>query len=316
MSARGFRTSFLTSNENIPPTQPPTYSLLPEKGMPAHAPSRLDITGLQDPRGQVHWKTSVQPQEVASDISVSSPTWRDLYYRVYTQDGAVQSKNSVYPDDVSLGRTNANLVAPPHTVASIKRHLSRVEDIAGYACIKLFCDTSSAEPLDDNSIIPILTGAGPGSTPGAPIALVVSSHAETRSASSSPKSAHPDRRPTSSWLGRTMDRARSRSNPQLNDSQTQRSRDPRTSDEGHQASPVSSTFNPSLPRQADRIKRMVKTKFSAKLSDPAWLSHKKGEILFTDCVQMVCGPNNEKVIQARNAKGKVGYVYVNDVIFL
>lgn len=88
------------------------------------------------------------------------------------------------------GRTNANLVAPPHTVASIKRHLSRVEDIAGYACIKLFCDTSSAEPLDDNSIIPILTGAGPGSTPGAPIALVVSSHAETRSVSSSPKSAH------------------------------------------------------------------------------------------------------------------------------
>lgn len=67
---------------------------------------------------------------------------------------------------------------------------------------------------------------------------------------------------------------------------------------------------------------------TAQLSDPSWLSHKKGEILFTDGVQKICGPSepnvvaicasmltsylldDEKVVQARNAKGKVGCKYI------
>lgn len=85
------------------------------------------------------------------------------------------------------GRINANLVAPPHTAASIKRHLCKAEDVADYAYTRLFGDTSSSEPLDDGALVPILTGAGPGSTPSTPIALVVSSDIKTRSTASSPK---------------------------------------------------------------------------------------------------------------------------------
>lgn len=226
MSSRGFRASIFSSSDDISPTQPPIYTLLPEKStmLLAEVPSRLDTTSFQNP--QVHWKTTAQPQDDGSDrdIVAPSPTWRDrkpsnlksgsslnvyvVYYRVYTQDGAVQSKCAIDSHDTSLGensigqeyleshwyafyagRINANLVAPPHTAASIKRHLCKAEDVADYACTQLFGDTASSEPLDDKALVPILTGAGPGSTPNAPIALVVTTEtrSQTISASSSPK---------------------------------------------------------------------------------------------------------------------------------
>jgi hypothetical protein len=92
---------------------------------------------------------------------------------VYTHDGAVQSKHPVYPDDGSLGRINANWITPPHTAASIKRYLSKEEQIAENMCTSLFSEISSPSSLDDNVLMPILTGAGPGSSPGEPLALVI-----------------------------------------------------------------------------------------------------------------------------------------------
>lgn len=95
-----------------------------------------------------------------------------MYYRIYTADGAVQSKHSFYTHDLSLGRINANWVAPPHTAASIKRHLCKEEQLDDHITATLF-DISCSSPLDDGTQISIRTGDGPGSNPEEPLALKI-----------------------------------------------------------------------------------------------------------------------------------------------
>jgi hypothetical protein len=108
-----------------------------------------------------------------------------VYYRVYTEDEAVPCTQPFDPSNPYLGRIDANLVPPPHTVASIKRSLSRVEKIADHTRTRLFTLTSTTRPLDNEEHLAILAGTGPGSTPRQPLALVqVDSAAGERSASS------------------------------------------------------------------------------------------------------------------------------------
>jgi hypothetical protein len=63
-----------------------------------------------------------------------------VYYRIYAEDGAIQSANPVYTDDPSLGRVMAKLVAPPHTAMTLKRCISNVEKIDNAVPTKLFID--------------------------------------------------------------------------------------------------------------------------------------------------------------------------------
>ena len=98
----------------------------------------------------------------------------EVYYLLYADDYEIPSKVALNPEEPSLGRIRADSVAPPHSPASIKRCVSRVERnpalaLPGYA--DLFADTSSDTPFKEGHIS-ILPNDGPGLTPDEPMAIV------------------------------------------------------------------------------------------------------------------------------------------------
>jgi hypothetical protein len=95
-----------------------------------------------------------------------------VYYRLYTEDGPIESVNPVYTDDSYLGRIVPKLVAPPHTALALKHCLLNVENIDNSTDAKLFVTTSSQAPMDDAGSLSILAQPGLGSTPTEPLALV------------------------------------------------------------------------------------------------------------------------------------------------
>jgi hypothetical protein len=96
---------------------------------------------------------------------------RKVYYRVYTENGEMPSKYPINKKDPSLTRIRALSVAPPHTVASIKRCLCSIEKIGDYNGSKIFSDLSSEDPLEEGHI-PLMAYEGPGATPEWPMVLV------------------------------------------------------------------------------------------------------------------------------------------------
>ena len=79
-----------------------------------------------------------------------------VYYRAYTEDGAIPSKNPVYSDDPYLGCIAADLVRPSHIAINIKRCLSSVENIHDVTTTKLFTALSSQTPMEDACRVSIL----------------------------------------------------------------------------------------------------------------------------------------------------------------
>jgi hypothetical protein len=96
-----------------------------------------------------------------------------VYYRVYTVDGAITSSQTPKSSDPSLGRISTILIAPPHTVTSIKRCLCHREGIVNYENARLFITASCRSPMNDADEVPNLNSAGPGVTSREPMALVV-----------------------------------------------------------------------------------------------------------------------------------------------
>jgi hypothetical protein len=84
------------------------------------------------------------------------------------------SKNpapSIICSDGSVSCIVSTLVAPPHSVLSLKRCLSKYENI--YIDTNLFLSASSRSPIDDGRDVSILASDGLGSKP---LALVVISN--------------------------------------------------------------------------------------------------------------------------------------------
>ena len=82
------------------------------------------------------------------------------------------SKVAIDPEDPSLGRIRVDSIAPPHSPASIKRCISRVERTPALAHADLFADISCDNPLKEGHIS-ILRTDGPGLSPtNEPMAIV------------------------------------------------------------------------------------------------------------------------------------------------
>jgi hypothetical protein len=81
------------------------------------------------------------------------------------------SKVAIDPEEPSLGRIRADSIAPPHTLSSILRHISRVETTPALASSHLFADISSDSPLTEG-YISTLHSEGLGLTPDTPVAIV------------------------------------------------------------------------------------------------------------------------------------------------
>jgi hypothetical protein len=97
-----------------------------------------------------------------------------VYYRVYTERGALLSKSSAETGDPSVGRILGRSVPPPHTAASLKRRISVAEEINDSSRANLFLSCTARSAMDDKDYVSLLTGTGPGLFPHEPMALVVS----------------------------------------------------------------------------------------------------------------------------------------------
>ena len=96
---------------------------------------------------------------------------RKVYYQLFADDYEIQSKVAFDRDEPSIGRIRADFIAPPHSPASIKRCISRVEGRPTLLHADLFADTSCDTPLTEGHIS-ILRTDGPGQSPEEPMAIV------------------------------------------------------------------------------------------------------------------------------------------------
>ena len=94
-----------------------------------------------------------------------------MYYLFYSDGCEIQSEVAIDPEEPSLGRIRADSVAPPHSPASIIRHISRVERTQ-FAHADLFANILCNTPLTEGQISILRTDC-PGLTPNEPMAIVV-----------------------------------------------------------------------------------------------------------------------------------------------
>ena len=100
-----------------------------------------------------------------------------VYYRVYSSEGGdIKAKTSFDESDISLGRINTLLVAPPHTAGSLKACIAKVEGLvtpghALYQGMELFQDMNSDVAMSDTDVISFQDDTYPGSDEGDPVAL-------------------------------------------------------------------------------------------------------------------------------------------------
>jgi hypothetical protein len=113
---------------------------------------------------------------------MTCPTARDnsshrlfalVYYRVYTKDGAIPSREPANPEDSTVGCIRSDTVPPPHTAASIKRCISQRERFSNWEGSQLFETMDSLSPINGGHIS-LLTDDHLGSTPENPISFVES----------------------------------------------------------------------------------------------------------------------------------------------
>jgi hypothetical protein len=97
-----------------------------------------------------------------------------VYYRFYNKNGAISSKQSTDPTNPAVGRINSDSVPPPHTAASMKRCLYKLEELDDRKGSQLFNDIKSKSPIGDRQYIAIRGSGRLGSTPENPMLFVAS----------------------------------------------------------------------------------------------------------------------------------------------
>ena len=104
---------------------------------------------------------------------------RPVYYRLYTKDGPLESNHPIYSNDSFISRIASSSVRPPHTVASLMRHLCKIEGLALQNSI-LFQSLSEMTALDDSIHLSLRGTTGPGTSDLDPMVLVVDKYAAER----------------------------------------------------------------------------------------------------------------------------------------
>ncbi|EDR01802.1 uncharacterized protein LACBIDRAFT_295543 [Laccaria bicolor S238N-H82] len=116
-------------------------------------------------------------EETESVISQTKSEHRNIYYRLYTKEGPLESNNPIFSNDPFISRISSKSVRPPHTAASLKKCICKIEDVEGPQMGALYSSLSEREPLEDSARL-VLRGnsesePGPGSSEVDPIILVV-----------------------------------------------------------------------------------------------------------------------------------------------
>ena len=110
-----------------------------------------------------------------------------MYYRLYTKLGAIESSHALYHNDRFIGRIPSKTFPPPHTVASIKQSLCKLEGLSEPDKAVVFAPLSSPAPKEDSTRLSLKAPSGPGLSEQDPIALVVESEKRTEKVSQSEK---------------------------------------------------------------------------------------------------------------------------------
>ena len=116
---------------------------------------------------EIRYCTSIQHSPTF--IFITTQLLGEVYYLLYADEYEMPSKAAIDPEEPSLGRIRADSIAPPHSPASIKRCISRVERTPVLAYANLFADISCDAPLKEG-YLSILRG--PGLSPNVPMAVV------------------------------------------------------------------------------------------------------------------------------------------------
>lgn len=99
---------------------------------------------------------------------------RYIYYSLYTEDGAIRSKpDTAINASGSVARIDSFLVPPPHTLNSLIRCISHMEDFSYNFWHQLFTGVASKSPMNKNSVW-MLESGGPGSAPEKALVFVKS----------------------------------------------------------------------------------------------------------------------------------------------
>ena len=75
-----------------------------------------------------------------------------MYYVLYANDYEKPSKVAFDPENPSLGCIRADFVVPPHSLATLKRCISRAEGTPALVHADIFMDISSDTPLKEGPI--------------------------------------------------------------------------------------------------------------------------------------------------------------------
>ena len=94
-----------------------------------------------------------------------------MYYQTFADNIEIPSKVFFDPGEPSIGRIRADSVVPPHSLASIKRRISKVEETPALVNADVFADISADSPLNEGPIS-IHGTDGPGLSPDKPMAIV------------------------------------------------------------------------------------------------------------------------------------------------
>ena len=133
---------------------------------------RGGLANAAEPDAGIQYRKSIQHSPTF--LFVTSQLLREVYYLLYADDCGAPSKVAIDPEDPPLGRIRADSVAPPRSLDSIKRCISRVERNPGLAHANIFANLSCVAPLKEGRIS-ILGTDGPGLSPDEAMAIVVES---------------------------------------------------------------------------------------------------------------------------------------------
>ena len=96
-----------------------------------------------------------------------------VYYRLFTKNGAIASKQPLDPNDDSLARILALSVAPPHNVVQLMRAICTAENIPYQDSPRLYRSIDRRSRMADTTRVSILEDDGPGMSIMHPLVLVV-----------------------------------------------------------------------------------------------------------------------------------------------
>ena len=98
---------------------------------------------------------------------------RAVYYRLYTKEGPLESNKPIFSNDRAISRISSKSVRPPHTAASLKRYVCKIEGVEGPEKTALYLSLSETKPVDDSARLALRGNSGPGSSEADPVIFVV-----------------------------------------------------------------------------------------------------------------------------------------------